>query len=428
MPLSTLAKSLIPTVSTSEWKKLAAEAELAERALKKDKTDAKAKKTLKSYADAIDKLEGQFGKVVDALDEKCGEIIDALDAMAKLTPMPDVIGKVLDRQRKILASSRAPELKDLRKEQKRAALRSNPGKLERLIGDLNDDVAAVNTLDEQADKATDAMFFEEIEVMRKEIVAQLEAPITATSLMLNAHIKTFSAAQQKKRWKGFDAARKTFVANRLADAAESLRKQQISDLTRDKAFAALESKSRFKITEAAQRNGDTVSQARAHLQVALAAQLQAAAAALEAQWTLKQKVWAKHLGMEGYGIVQRGSHDGYKIHITYDNNSWTAAAYKGVSVHLGGGSADKIFDALFDVDWAYQFHATLELPDKDGKHPHLYAFGEDNPKRWIAAQSHNEKDKEWTKTAKKAVQGVLDAYIKDVKKKIQKVIDDAPKK
>jgi hypothetical protein len=432
MPISTLAKSLVPAARGSDWKKLAAEADKAQATLKKDKANAEAKKTLKAYTDEVDKLESQFGKAVDALQAKLTELDGALDEIAKLKPMPDAIAKPLEKYRKILASSRAPEISDLRKEQKRAALHSNPSKVERLIGELNDDVQAVNTLADAVDKATDDMFALEIVAMRKEIVAALQSPLTPASIVLDTHLKTFTTTNQQKRWKGFEAARKAFVDKRLAEAAEALRRVQVSALGRDKEFAALNAKKRSSITEAADKSGDAVDKVRADLQAALAAQLKleaaTAAAAVEAQWTLKQKVWAERLGMEGYGIVQKGKFEGDKIHITYDNNSWTAGAYKGVSVQLGDGSADQIFDALFKVDWTYQFHATLELPNASGDNAHIYAFGEKNQKRWQQVADDNQKDKAWITKAQKAVGDVLDTYIKDVKKKIQKVIDDAPKK
>jgi hypothetical protein len=119
----------------------------------------------------------------------------------------------------------------------------------------------------------------------------------------------------------------------------------------------------------------------------------------------------------GYAIEPKGKYEGVKIHITYDNNSWTAAAYKGVSLDFG--DEDKIFNELFEVDWSYQLHAALELPNKLDKNGHVYAFGETQQKRWDEVQKDNGKDDAWIQGAQAALGQVVDAYIANVKKKIK---------
>ena len=150
---------------------------------------------------------------------------------------------------------------------------------------------------------------------------------------------------------------------------------------------------------------------------ALDAHIELAQARQENLRTPRQKVWAKLLGMEGYQVRQVGKYDGVKIHVTFDNNSWTKAAYAGVSLDL---SVEEIFTTLFKVDWTYQFHTALELPNNSGDNAHIYAFGHKQPKRWAQVQADNDKDDKWIKGAQDALQAELDAFIKEVKAGIKK--------
>ncbi|MGV8986969.1 MAG: hypothetical protein ACOH2H_11865 [Cypionkella sp.] len=415
MPLKALATSIMPKFKEAEWKTLNKDLEAAEKTLKKDKKDEDALKVVKDYDAKVKKLEAELKSVLDALEDKLEDIEEFLVKITKRVPEP--LEKTLKQLATIAKSSRAPEIKDLRKDQKQNLLRSNPSKLERLIGDLNDDVTKANALEAGIDDV-DKEYAKKVKDLGAAIESDLDKPVSGATIMLPILLKKFHDTNQALGWAGFDAAAKAFKKSCAVKGAEALRKLEIQALQSSKDFSALNSKKKNKIIEAGVAGKDTVAKVRAELLEALNAQLELEEKLTKNLRTPRQKAWAKLLRMEGYGKDQAGTYDGVKMHVTYDNNSWTPAAYAGVSLDQ---TVEQIYDALFEVsDWSYQFHATLELPNNSGDNPHIYAFGEAQPKRWKQVQKDNDKDDKWINGAKAAVQKALDDFIKKVKADIKK--------
>ena len=247
MPLKPLAPSIMPKFKEAEWRKAEKDLEAAEKTLKKDKRDEDALEVVADYEARVKKLEGELKSVVDALEDKLEEIEGFLAKITKRVPEP--LKKDLEGLVKIAKSSRAPEIKDLRKEEKRLALRSNPSKLERLIGDLNDDVVKANALEAGID-AVDKEYAKKVKDIGGEIEADLTRPVSGATIMLPMLLQRFQETNQENGWAGFEAAVKVFKKRCAADGAEALRQLEISALGRDPDFADLPPKQRNKIVDA----------------------------------------------------------------------------------------------------------------------------------------------------------------------------------
>ena len=146
--------------------------------------------------------------------------------------------------------------------------------------------------------------------------------------------------------------------------------------------------------------------------------------AMTAQLKPSKSQWVQHLGMTGYTVSGvSGKYDNYGIHITFDQNSWSRDTDGGISVATN--TADQILEKMLGIsDWTYQLHATLEVKDANGKHPHVYYGGHDN--HWESAAQHNGKQSkmpDWKKNGIAAVNKVLDKLKTNMKSKIQEAID-----
>src|SRR6185369_15565678 len=95
-----------------------------------------------------------LAKVFDAIETAQDAVLGLLDEVAKTDPMPKDLEADI-KKRRAISTGRAAELKDLEKAKKKGELHSNPSKLERLLKDLNEDIAAANWLEGGVEKAVD---------------------------------------------------------------------------------------------------------------------------------------------------------------------------------------------------------------------------------------------------------------------------------
>lgn len=409
MAVKALRDQTVPTVNPTAMRKLQKEREAAEKVLVANPKDAKTKKTLAKCDAGLAAYEKALSDAVDSFVAKLKELTAARTAVGKQNPLPNPIKKRLDQLDRIASSSRAPEIKDLEREAKRKTLHTNPSKLTRLLDDINEDVEAVNKLVEDVDAEIDRHFEAKITELGERIKKDLPDKVDGGDIMLSRDLTKFEGVCRKAHWKDFDKLADAFAAQCVTKAAEVKRARDINALRSDKSFKTLNGGKKLNLIEAALKDGSSRKEAEKELRKAL-----------DAQRYPDRSAWAKHLGMVGYSIIKRDSKYNIKIHITFDLNSWTGDAKKGV-VSVQGKTANQVFEDLFKVDNSYQIHCTAEIKAINGKYPHVYLFGHEN--HWNNVPLND------TITAKKRdeikahCKAELGKFAADVKKAIKTAID-----
>ena len=108
--------------------------------------------------------------------------------------------------------------------------------------------------------------------------------------------------------------------------------------------------------------------------------------ALTLQMTPSKSRWASYLDMGAggsYRLNPASPFEGYTVHWTMSNDTWTAAA-DGM-VKIDSGSAAAVLEKILKSAPGAQAHATLEV-GKKADFPHVYMFaGAGNPVKWANA-------------------------------------------
>lgn len=343
----------------------------------------------------------------------------ALDQIENSEPLVLATADKLKKQRVITDRSRAAELKDLEKSGKRGELHTNPSKLERLIKDLNADIAKINDIDGSVHDDRDKHFGQELDTIADEIARALPKGVTAVSIGLPCLLKKFTTKNSKAGWKNFSKERKALVEACRDLGAEKERVNGISALANDREMLKLKYKKRHKIVEAGlkdkSKSPDSVRKALED--------------ALEEQDKPSKARWAGFLGLGAggsYTLKQSGAFRGNKIHLTMSKDSWTSTADGGVSIRAN--SVQQIYEKLLKQTGANgwkELHATLEVVLPCRKNPHVFLFAGVPPRN--AAWSEVVSELGWTPRqvteAQAAMRAELDKLETALKRKIKEAKD-----
>ena len=386
------------------------------KALANIKRASKEKDTKKRLA--LNKAtEETLGKNVDTLQSKSTEIVNFLSDLKQTDNVPKSVLADIAKQIRI-ASSRAAELKDLAKSKKRGELATNPVKLGRLCDDLNDDVVNANAIESQMVESIDKVFIAQWAQVETALTGYaVKAGVAPRNIMLERTMSTKCEALKKKRWKNFAKVSAAVVVETKTVIDEEARRSGVMAFRSASEYSNLRVKAKLGIIEKADQKKISVGDTKKLLD-----------AAMEAQYSPSKSQWTQHLGMTGYSIDGiNDKYDNIKIHITYDQNSWSKAADGGIS--LKGANAGAVMKKLFEtsVSWSYQMHATLEAKDANGKSPHVYFGGrnnhwEDTAKQLKLDGKNIPNEAKWVNDGIAKVTQVLDGVKANIKRKIQDAI------
>jgi len=343
----------------------------------------------------------------------------ALDEIKASEPLVPATVDKIQKQRKITDRSRAAELKDLEKSAKRGELHTNPAKLERLIKDLNADIAKINDIEGSVHNDRDLYFGQELDAIADEIERNLPKGVSGARIGLPGLIQRFTRKNSKAGWKNFSKERKALIEACRDLGAEEDRKNGISALASDREMLKLKYKTRHKIVEAGLKDQKkTPTAVRKELEDAIAEQDKPS----KAQWA-----GFLQLGAGGsYTLQQSGAFRGAKIHLTMSKDSWTSAADGGVSIK--DNSVQQIFEKLLKQSGANgwkELHATLEVRLPCGKNPHVFLFAGVPPRNqaWTELESQTGWSAKLAADAQAAMRGELDKLATALKKKIKEAKD-----
>ena len=356
--------------------------------------------------------ERNFAKVAKAITDTHDNVLALLKTIAATDPMPSEIAKSSAKQQKI-SSGRAAELKDLLKSQKRGELHTNPGKLARLIEEINKDVATANGIEKSIDHERNRQFAVDVANMKDEIERALPRGVSAAMIGLPGKLREFEKKNTKEGWAHFSKNRRAFVDTCRDEGEDALRVKTMDGLKNARQFRLLKIKVREKMVDDGKSNPKmTPAQMEKDL-----------AAALDKQAKPEKHRWASYLGLGAggsYTLQQSGTFERMKIHLTMSKDSWTAAADGNVSVATN--TVDQIYTKLLDTTGWKQLHATLEVPElKKSERPHVFLIAGvlGNDTKWENTRKTLNKDAKWVKAAQKALQDQLDLLEASLKRKLK---------
>jgi hypothetical protein len=321
--------------------------------------------------------EKALAKCYDAMLDTQKDIDTVLVAVGKADPLPKASEEDL-KKRLTIAKSRATELKDMAKDRTKGTLHSNPGKLARVFKDLNEDVSNANALEGGLGGALDEEYIAKIKAQLTQVKPLLPEGVSGGSIDITAMVKTLTEAGKANSWKTFAKQWTDF----LDDCEEKGRVVGIKALRDFADVKPLKQGSRDSIIDKCVKDKKTYDQAKAALK-----------AALTIQMTPSKSRWASYLDMGAggsYKLNPASAFEGYTVHWTMSNDTWTAAADG--QVKIDSGSAAAVLEKILKSAAGAQAHATLEI-GKKADYPHVYMFaGVGNPVKWAnaAAQAKTE--------------------------------------
>jgi hypothetical protein len=359
--------------------------------------------------------EKSLQKIVDALEKAQKDVLDLITELLKKDPLAPETKKALDGQKKICDSSRAPELKDLAKSEKAGELYSNVSKLQRLITDLNSDIANINKIEGGYDDDLDEYFKEKLEEVAKEIGTALPKGVTTLEIGLKQLLETFKAKNSKEHWARYDINRGILMTECEKKGEEVAEEKTIQAFMSSKDFLPLKYARREKIIQTGIKEGKKPEDVRQFL-----------VDALDEQDHPSKARWAAYLelGAGGnYRLTQSGSYQGSPIHLTMSKDSWTANADGKVSI--SANSVEQILEKLLKTAGWMQLHATLEVGDTAADYPHVYLFDGvlSTDTRWEAIRVKLGEKPKWVADGQKALQDQLDKVMMNLKKKVKEAKD-----
>ena len=314
--------------------------------------------------------EKALAKCFDAMLVAQKDIDALLVAIGKADPLPAATEDDL-KKRLTFAKGRAAELKDMAKDRAKRTLHSNPGKMARVFKDLNEDVAQANGLEGGIAGALDEEYAAKIKAQIGQVKPLLPEGVSGGAIDITAMVKTLTEAGKANRWKTFAKLWQDF----LDDCAEKGRVAGIKGLRDWADVKALKQGSRDSIIDKCVKDKKTYDQAKATLKTALTLRI-----------TPSKSRWANSLDMGAggsYKLNPASPFEGYTVHWTMSNDSWTAAADG--SVAINSGSAQAVLEKILKSAAGAQAHATLEI-GKKAEFPHVYMFaGTGNPVKWTDA-------------------------------------------
>jgi hypothetical protein len=346
--------------------------------------------------------------------DRIEEIDKIIKSLEKAPVVPKAFESSLKAQNTII-SGKEKEVKDLKNSQKRGELHTNPAKLKRLCEELNEQTVEVERLIAEFPAALDAEMAAHFEKDYADpLKKHYEKEGSPKTFALKHAMDHAEKTLKKDNWKKYGEVGRWLDL----DKAEIDKKARLRDLDVLKnKYPTLNVKRRTNMLNKAKAQIDGGNTAKA----LLTALEDALDEALGAQQAPPLGIWKQVLGMSGYQVVKTGQkYDGHEIHLTYDDNSWSAAGKGGISVK--GAKAEDVLDALLNLsDWTYQMHATLELPDSNGKNAHVYFGGHAN--HWNTVAATHGKDVKWQNAGIAKVGAVMASAKDQMTKKIKKFID-----
>ena len=314
--------------------------------------------------------EKALAKCYDAMLVAQKDIDAVLVAVGKADPLPAATDTVL-KKRLTIAKIRATEMKDMAKDREKGTLHSNPSKLARVFKDLNEDVAEANALEGGLGGDLDEEYIAKIKAQLGQVKPLLPEGVSGGSIDIAAMVKALTEAGKANRWKTFAKQWQDF----LDDCAEKGRVAGIKGLHDWADVKALKQSSRDSIIDKCVKDKKTYDQAKATLKAALTLQI-----------TPSKSRWANYLDMGAggsYKLNPASAFEGYTVHWTMSNDTWTGAADGLVAINAG--SAQAVLEKILKSAAGAQAHATLEI-GKKAEYPHVYMFaGAGNPVKWADA-------------------------------------------
>jgi hypothetical protein len=388
-----------------------------EAALKKDKSNKDNWKKLQALKKEREGQEDEYTKIEKSLktdlanlSKLCKTIAAAISATEARKDLPDAAKAELAKQSKINFGTRDKQITILEALQADGKLRTEPAKLTRLCDDLEADVKAFNDIETKIESLIDEDFAHKWGAVEKTVAAMLAtAKVQAQSIDTDAKLATSFAALKKNRWKNYDAKvdALTVEFQKLIDIKAN--ENALTGLLKTR--MTLNGRQKLVYIDKAKQSNTPVATAAAELDLMLAAQR-----------TPRKEQWVKALNMAKYQVIRKGKFEAYDIHITFDNNSWSAAAKAG-AIDVSTGTPKQLLEAMFGnaVAWQFQAHATLEIEYAAKKYPHVYFGGHHN--HWDQVEATQGKTPAWSQKARDALTRTLDT-VKDEIEALIKIVKD----